>query len=107
MPVSTEAADECGVLERDLLGDAAAEGEADQVDALMAERADERCGVGGHLGHRVRDFPAASADPAVVEGDDVVAGGDPVDHARVPVVEHGGEVVQEHNGVPSRGPSSR
>ena len=67
-PRQDEPADEVGVVERDLLGDAAAEREAEQVDPLVAERADEGGGVGGDRDERVRDLAAGRADPAVVEG---------------------------------------
>ena len=55
-------ADELGIRERDLLRDAAPEREAEQVDVLVAERADERGRVGGHRVDRVRDLAAGGAD---------------------------------------------
>ena len=84
------------MLERDDLGHTAAEREAEEVDLVMAEPADEGDGVGGHLVDRVQHRSARRADPAIVEGDHVASGGDPVDDAGAPVVQDGGQVVQEH-----------
>ena len=78
--------------------DTAAEGEAEQVDLLVAERPDERGGIGRHGGDRVRHLAARSADPAVVERDHMAVFGDRVDHAGIPVVQDRREVVEEHEG---------
>ena len=91
------AADEFGCLQRDHLGDAAAEREAEQVDLFEAHGADEGDRVGAHLLDGGRHRPAGGADTAVVEGDHAVVRGDAVDDARVPVVEDRGQVVQEHH----------
>jgi hypothetical protein len=84
------------MFERDDLGHAPAEREAEEVDLVMAEPADEGDGVGGHLVDRVRHRSARRADPAIVNGDHVAPGGDPIDDAGVPVVQDSGQVVQEH-----------
>ena len=63
---------------------------------VVAQRPDERGGVGGHGGDRVRHLAARGADPAIVEGDDVTLLGDRVDHAGIPVVQDRREVVQKH-----------
>jgi hypothetical protein len=68
-------ADELGVLEGDHLRDSAAEREAQEVDLVVAEGADEGDGVGGHLIDRVRHRSARRADAAVVECDHVSLGG--------------------------------
>ncbi len=81
-----QSADEVGVAEGDFLRHAAAKREAQQVDVLVAERADERNGVGGHHGDRVRHLAAGGADAPIVERDDVPSRGDAIDHAWVPVV---------------------
>ena len=62
---------------------------------VVAEGADEGDGVGGHLVDGVRHRSARCADAAVVERDHVSLGGDAVDDPRVPVIQDGGEVVQE------------
>ena len=53
---------------------------------------------------RVGNLAAGGADAAVVEGDDMVAPGDRIDDARVPVVEVGGEVDEEDDGDPALRP---
>ena len=53
--------DQIRVLQGDLLRDPAAEGEAEQVDLVVTERPDERGGIGGHRGDRVRHLAAGSA----------------------------------------------
>jgi len=88
-------ADELGPLEGDHLRDSPAEREAEEVDLVVAEGADEGDGVGGHLVDGVRHRSARRADAAVVERDHLSLGGDAVDDPRVPVVQDGGEVVQE------------
>ncbi|MNT47620.1 hypothetical protein D3C72_1843510 [compost metagenome] len=55
----------------------------------------------------MRDRASGSPDPAIVEGDDPALCGDAVDNTRVPVVEHGHQVVQEdhrHAGIRAKLP---
>src|SRR5207237_4614829 len=76
-------ADEPGFLQRDGLGNHAAQGKGENVDLVEAERPDERDGVLGHRFDRVGDRAAGGADAAVVERDHAVLLGDAVDDPRV------------------------
>ena len=96
VPARISAAYERRVVQRDHLRDTAADRKAEQVDLLVSERANERGCVGGHLVEIGGRLATGRADATVVEDDHVSFCGDAVDHARVPVVEHRGEVVQEH-----------
>ncbi len=95
--------DQSRVVQGDHLGDCTAEGEPDQVDGAMAEGANERSRILAHLFEVCRYRGVGCSYASVVERDDVVILGDSVDDARIPVVEDGGEVVQEHHGHASRG----
>jgi hypothetical protein len=76
------------------LRDEASEREADEVNLIELQRLHERDGVAGHPCDRVRRRAFGRTDTAVVERDDVALGRDAVDDPRVPVVHHGGPVVQ-------------
>ena len=80
-------ADQLRLVPGDHLGDHAAHREAEQVDLVETERADERDGVLGHRLDGVRRLAGRGTDAAVVEGDHLVLGGDAVDDPRVPVVQ--------------------
>jgi len=88
-------ADEFGAGLRDHLRDEAAQREAEKVDLREAKGLDERDRVLRHVGDADRSLAARAPHAAIVEDDNVVAAGDPVENLRVPVVEHGREVVQE------------
>jgi hypothetical protein len=93
----------CRPGQRDLLGDEAAQGEADDVDLHEAEGVEQGHGVPGHLGDRPRGRAAGCADAGVVEGHDMAAGGQRVDQRGVPIVEVAAEVLeqdQRHVAVP-------
>ena len=81
----------------DHLGDHAAEGVAQQVNRAQPERLQKRDGVAGHGLDAVGGGAAGSADAAQVDQNDAPLGGDAVDHGGVPIVEDGGEMVQEHH----------
>jgi hypothetical protein len=81
----------------DQLGDHAAQGEAQQVDRAQPERLHKRDRVAGHGLDAVGGGAAGAADAPEVDQDDAPLGGEAVGHGGVPVVEDGGEVVQEHH----------
>ena len=87
-----------GRLECHHLCNGPAEGEPDQIHLRQSERSDERNRVVGHLVDVVRHYRSGGPNASVVERDDTVVRRDAVDHSWVPVVEHGGEVMQEHHG---------
>lgn len=88
-------ADEFGAGLRDHLRDEAAQREAEKVDLRETKSLDERDRILRHVGDVNRGLAARAAHAAIVEDDDAAAGGDAVEDLRVPVVEHGREVVQE------------
>ena len=90
-----ELAHELRLLLRDHLRDEAAEREAEEIDLIEPQRADEGDGVPRHRGNGRGRRPLRSADAAVVEGDHPVVGGDAVDDPRIPVVQDRTQVVQE------------
>ena len=68
-----------GVPDRQLLGGHAAAREPDDVGSLDPELVEDGGGVVGHAGHREWGVgQRRAADPAVVEGDGAVAGGEPL-----------------------------
>jgi hypothetical protein len=83
------------LLLHDHLGDHSAEREAEKVDPVEAQRADERHGVLCHCLDGVRCRAPRTADAAIVEGDHAMLRRDAVDDAGVPVVEIGGQVIHE------------
>ena len=90
-----DAPQEVGADERDLLGDEAAEREAEQIDALELHRLEEGDRVVGHRLDGVRRRAGRGADADVVEGDHASLGGELVDQRGVPVVEVAAEVLQQ------------
>ena len=88
-------ADELRFVRGDQLGDHAAHREAEEVDLLETQRADEGDRVLRHRLDRVGRGTARRADPPVVEGDDPVLRGDAVDDSGIPVVQDGGQVGEE------------
>jgi hypothetical protein len=64
---------------------------------LKTERADERYCVSAHLLDGGRHRTAGRSDAPVVERDDAMVGSQTVDHAWIPVVEDGRQVMQEHH----------
>ena len=83
--------------EGDHLGDAAAERKPEEVNPFEAQCANEGDRVGAHLLDRGWHRRARCADTAIVEGDHAMVRGDTIDDSRIPVVENGGQVVQEHH----------
>jgi hypothetical protein len=95
-------ADELRLFLRDHLRDEAAQREAEEIDLIEPQRADEGDGVARHGGNRRGRPPLRSTDAAVVEGDHPMMRGDAIDDTRIPVVQNRPEVVQEdhrHAGV--------
>jgi len=90
-------ADQARFVVRDQLGDHAAHREPEQVNLFEAEGPDERERVGRHQLDRVRRATSRGTDTAVVERDHPMLGGDAVHDPRVPVVQHCGQVGQEHH----------
>ena len=84
-------ADEC-----DLLGDEAADGEAEQVDASEAHRLEEVDGTVSHGLDGVRRRAGRGGDADVVERNDASIRGERVDERGIPVVEVPAEVLQQN-----------
>ena len=91
-----EATDQARAQEHELLGDVAAEREAQQIDLLQAEGVDERERVASHGGDVLRDDARRAANTAVVDEDDLSILRQAVDERRVPVVEVPPEVLEHH-----------
>ena len=64
---------------------------------LSPSACQKRDRVAGHGLDAVGGGAAGAADAPQVDQDDAPLGGNAVDHGGVPVVEYGGEVVQEHH----------
>ena len=90
-----EPADQPRTHQRQLLGDIAAEREAEHVDLGQPERVDEAQHVAGHVLDVVRNRTGRGADAAVVEQDDLALLRDAVDERGIPGVEVAPEVLQE------------
>jgi hypothetical protein len=82
--------------QRDLLGDEAAEREAEEVDRVELEGLEERDGIARHLGDRARGGARRSGHSGVVERDDPPVARQRVDQSGVPVVEVAAEMLEEH-----------
>ena len=82
-------------LQRDLLGDEAADREAEHVNLLQSQRLDEGDGVGAHLLDRGRHLAGAAGNAGVVEQDHFARRREAVGHRRVPVVHRAGEMLVE------------
>jgi hypothetical protein len=80
----------------DFLGDEPAEREAEQVIPPEPESVCERDGVQCHRLHGARRGSGGGGDASVVQEDDFSLPGNRVDHERIPVVEVGPEVHEEH-----------
>ena len=96
-------ADQCWVLDHQGLGDHPAKREREDVDRVVAERCDEPVGIVGHRLDRGGHGAGRGAEPAVVERDHVMPLRDRIDDARIPVVQVGREVDEEHDRDPARG----
>ena len=81
--------------QRDLLGDAAADGEPEQVHLAQLQGGDERDGFPRHLSHGARCRSRGAADARVVEGDDPPACCQGVNQRRIPAVEVAAEVLEQ------------
>jgi hypothetical protein len=90
-----EPTDEVGPLQRDVLGDGAAERPAEEVDPGEAEGLDELDGAVSEPLDRVTRGARTVARSDVVEHDHVVVGGEPVQERGVPPVEGGPDPVQQ------------
>ena len=82
--------------QRDLLGDEAADREAEEVDRAELEGLEERDGIARHLRDRARRRARRSAHPGVVERHDSPVARQRVDQRGIPVVEVPAEVLEEH-----------
>ena len=80
----------------DFLGDEPAEREAEQVISPEPESVGERDGVQRHRLHGARRGSGGAGHASVVQEDDFSLLGDRVDQERIPVVEVGPEVHEEH-----------
>jgi hypothetical protein len=85
--------------ERDLLGDEAADREAEQIDPLKVHCLEEGDGAVGHRFDRVRRRAGGRADADVVEGDHASLCGERVDESGVPVVEVAAEGCSRTRGT--------
>jgi hypothetical protein len=90
-----QAPDELRGLQRDLLGDEAADREAEHVDLLESERRDEGDGLAAHRLERGRYLTRAARNASVVEQDHLPRRRQAVGHQRVPVVHGAGEMHVE------------
>jgi hypothetical protein len=97
-----ELADQPSVLGRDLLGDAAAEGKAQQVDFGEAEQVDERDRVPGHRRDIVGRLARRAADPCVVEGNHRAIGGQGIHDGGIPRIDVAREMLQQNQRRPGR-----
>ncbi|MGC0393563.1 hypothetical protein ABIF91_005949 [Bradyrhizobium sp. USDA 241] len=84
------------VLSCDLLGNAAAERKAQQVDLRKAEEIDEGECIPRHRSDIVRRLAGRATDPSIVECDDGAIGGKTVDDGGIPRINVAGEVLQEN-----------
>ena len=81
--------------QRDLLGDEAADREAEQVDLVEVHRGEEREGVAGHLLDGVGVVPVEPPTPALSNGDDPPVARQRVDQRGIPVVEVPAEMLEK------------
>ncbi len=91
-----QAPDQIGCLQRDLLGDEAADREAEQINSRQSQRLYEGDGVGAHFLERGRHLARAAGYARVVEQDHFSTLGQAVGHGRVPMVHGAGEVLVEN-----------
>jgi hypothetical protein len=89
-----EAPDERRPHERDLLRDEPADGEPEQVDAVEAERGDERDHLACRLGDRAARLAGRGPDAGVVDEDHLAVLSQCVGQRRIPVIEVPAEVLQ-------------
>jgi hypothetical protein len=90
-----QAPDQLTSLQRDLLGDEAADRETEHINLLQSQRLDEGDGVGAHLLERGRHLARAVGNARVVEQDHLPRRREAVGHQRVPVVHRAGEMHVE------------
>ena len=82
-----------------LLGDDAAEGDAEHVDAVVAERVEHRLDGAGNAGHPARPRVGGRlADPGRVEGDRLYPAGGQLPFERLRQVEAGAEPGHQQQG---------
>ena len=94
-PRENDLAHQCRLLLRDHLRDESAERKPEKVDLVESQRADERDSVLCHCLDCVWRLALGTADAAIVEGDHAMLRRDAIDDPGVPVVEVGGQVIQE------------
>jgi hypothetical protein len=90
-----QAPDQLRGLQRDLLGDEAADREAEHINLLQSQRLDEGDGVGAHRLERGRHLARAVGNACVVEQDHFPRRREAVGHRRIPVVHRAGEMHVE------------
>jgi hypothetical protein len=71
--------------------------EAEEINLCETEGADKQDCVRRHLFYRGRRCAAGGANASIVERDDVTARREPINHARVPVVQDGSQVDEEYH----------
>jgi hypothetical protein len=85
------------LLLRDDLRDETAEREAQQIDFGETESAYERDGIPSHL-DRFGGRPSGSADPTIVERNNVVLRCQAIQDPRILIVQYRRQMVEEHHG---------
>src|SRR5216683_1454314 len=76
------------LLLRDDLGDETAEREAQQIDFAKTESAYERDGIPSHLLDRFGGRTSGSADPTIVERNNVVLRREAIHDPRIPILQY-------------------
>src|SRR6202171_4158791 len=91
-----QAPDQLRGLQRDLLGDEAADREAEDINLLESQRLDEGDGVSTHLLERGRHLPARAGNARIVEQNHLSRRREAFGHRRIPIVDRPGEVLVEN-----------
>src|SRR5258708_6535497 len=86
------------LLLRDDLRDEAAEREAEEIDFAKTLSAYERDRILSHLLDRFGGRASGSADPTIVEGNNVVLRRQAIHDPRIPILQHRRQMVKEHQG---------
>src|SRR5467141_3554006 len=86
------------LLLRDDLRDETAEREAQQIDFAKTESAYESDGNPSHLLDRFGGRTSGSADPTIVEHNNVVLRRQAIHDPRIPIVQYRRQMVEEHHG---------
>src|SRR2546425_769364 len=102
LPIShqDEIANKFRTIERDLLRDHSADGEAKKVDLLQPQSVDERLGVLRHACERRGHFTSRAGDAGIVEDNDFALLGEAVEDGWVPVVQVASKVLIEDKRQP-------